>query len=110
MINGMISGNNSQHSKAFQELLDDKLCWWFHRATFEILTLIIRDHMEPFLGNLVGLEQLCPKVSQLFISYVMFTGMSINFEEDVQVFRQAKVIHNYLVEDKDRTSVIYSTS
>lgn len=78
------------------------ISWRFNGIRFYILGLVIHERTEVFLRNLIALEQ-CndPNIQRKFTSYAKVMSMLINSEKDVQVFKDAGIIHNYLGTDKD---------
>ncbi|XP_058217022.1 UPF0481 protein At3g47200-like [Rhododendron vialii] len=72
------------------------LFWWCHRARFEIPPLVIDDHTESYLRNLIALEQCCPGVSMHVSSYAFVMDLLVDNEKDIQVFEKAGVLRNCL--------------
>lgn len=77
------------------------ICSCFRGVRFKIPSLLIHERTEVFLRNLIALEQCCPKIPRHFTSYAKVMSMLINSEKDVQVLKDAGIIHNYLGTDKD---------
>ncbi|XP_057489793.1 UPF0481 protein At3g47200-like [Actinidia eriantha] len=71
------------------------------RGRFEIPTLRINDFTEPFLRNLIAFEQCCPRVYPYFTSFAFLMDSLINTTKDVEVLKNAGVIHNYLGTDEN---------
>lgn len=80
--------------------------WWFHRATFEIPTIVINDVTEPFLRNLIAFEQFCPGVLPYFTWYANLMDVLINSEKDVEVLSKANVIRNFSGTDEDVSKLL----
>lgn len=73
----------------------------FNGIQFCIPSLLIHERTEVLLRNLIALEQCGPKIPRKFTSYAKVMSMLINSEKDVQVLKDAGIIHNYLGTDKD---------
>ncbi|XP_059633164.1 UPF0481 protein At3g47200-like [Cornus florida] len=76
--------------------IDHSCCHLFRSGCFEIPPFSITSSTEPFLRNLIAMEQFYSDGNRYFTSYAFLMDKLLNTAKDVDLLVQAGVIRNYL--------------
>ncbi|KAK2993510.1 hypothetical protein RJ640_028508, partial [Escallonia rubra] len=85
--------------------LFSRIYLFFGRTQLEIPRLCMYESTEPFLRNIIALEQCSPRVGLHFTSYAYLMDTLVNTKEDVELLESAGVLENNLGASEDASSL-----